>query len=69
MAKVLARDPAGGPNLVEVDVSGGGSGVPYTVPNGDTYTVPTGMQVLWTVPIELVGSASLDISGAFVGVA
>lgn len=23
MAKVLARDPGGGPNLVEVDVSGG----------------------------------------------
>lgn len=45
------------------------SGVPTSVPTATTYLVPSDRQVLWTIPIELVGTASLDISGALVEVA
>lgn len=49
-------------------ITGGSGGVPYKVPDGTTYTVPDGIQALWTVPIELIGTASLDVSGALVEV-
>lgn len=47
----------------------GSSGVPYEVADGTTYTVPSGTQALFTLPIELIGSAALDVSGALVEVA
>lgn len=43
-------------------------GVPYFVADGSTYSVPIGIQALWTVPIELEGTADLDVSGYLVEV-
>jgi len=44
-------------------------GVPTSVPTATIYHVAADRQVLWTIPIELVGTASLDIEGALVEVA
>jgi len=45
-----------------------GLGVPYSVPTATVYVIPSGVQALWAIPIELVGTASLDIGGALVEV-
>ena len=45
-----------------------GLGTPYSVPTAMVYVIPSGIQALWTIPIELEGTASLDISGALVEV-
>lgn len=43
--------------------------VPYLVPAGTVFIVPSGKQALWTIPIELEGDAGLEIDGALVEVA
>lgn len=43
-------------------------GVPYFIPDGETYTVPIYTQALFTLPIELGDGASLVVDGALVEV-
>lgn len=43
--------------------------VPTTVADGATYTVPADTQALFTLPITLEGTGTLDVSGALVEVA
>lgn len=57
------------PRRPVISATGGSSGVPYIVPDGSTYAVPLGIQALWTIPIELLGTANLDVSGHLVEVA
>lgn len=61
MAKVLARDPAGGPNLVEVDVSGGISvHVPFFTADGAAHSIAlTADQML---PFFLADGSASDIA-------
>lgn len=42
---------------------------PYAVADGDTFTIPVGKQCLFALPIDLLGDATLDVSGALVEVA
>lgn len=49
--------------------SGTGSAVPYEVADGTVYAVPAGYQALFTIPIDLLGTGSIDLSGALVEVA
>jgi hypothetical protein len=49
-------------------VGGGATGVPYEVADGTAYVVPSGTQALFTLPIELLGTATLDVSGYLVEV-
>lgn len=42
--------------------------VPFFVPDGQSYTVATNKQALFTLPIELEGDASLVLDGALVEV-
>jgi hypothetical protein len=75
LASEISYDPAAS-GLAAEDVqaaldevaAAAASGVPYEVADGDTYSVPAGVQALWEVPIELLGASSLDISGALVEV-
>lgn len=55
-----------------INATGGSAasgGVPYIVTDGSTYAVPYGIQALFTIPIDLEGSADLDVSGHLVEVA
>lgn len=42
--------------------------VPYFIEDGRTFAVPLNKQVLFTLPIELDGAATLDVSGALIEV-
>lgn len=43
--------------------------MPTEVADGTTFSVPQNVQIPWTVGVELLGSATLDISGTLVEVA
>lgn len=53
---------------VTVAASGQSGAVPYEVADGTFYAVAAGTQALFTIPIDLLGSSYLDISGALVEV-
>lgn len=59
-------DKAGTIALLD-DVSGARA-TPTLVATGTTFTVPANTQVLFTLPIELEGTAVLDVVGALVEV-
>jgi hypothetical protein len=46
-----------------------GAFVPTLLATGQTFSIPANRQALFALPIELEGTASLDISGALVEVA
>lgn len=48
--------------------SGQAGAVPYEVADGTVYAVPAGYQALFTIPIDLLGTGSIDLSGALVEV-
>jgi hypothetical protein len=49
-------------------VANASQGVPYEVVDGAVYSVPAGTQALFTIPIDLLGTGSIDLSGALVEV-
>lgn len=55
--------------LPQGDTIVSGGFVPYEVPSGVTFVVPDQQQALFTLPIELLGTAILEVNGALVEVA
>lgn len=68
----LWYDDGTGAQWVEFGSAGGSSGTdaltPYYVADGSSYSVPLYKQVLFTSPIELDGTASLEIDGLLIEV-
>ena len=58
-------DQKGRATFAESGVSGA---VPYEVADGTVYAVTLGYQALFTIPIDLLGTGSIDLSGALVEV-
>lgn len=44
------------------------NGSPMLVPDGQVFVVPVNDQMLWQIPIEVIGNGGLDIQGALVEV-
>ena len=82
--RVRAPEPANLADLADVDDTAaadsdalvftdgawrpGSNAVPYLIPDGETYTVHANKQALFSMPIELDGSAVLDVSGYLIEV-
>lgn len=55
--------------LPQGDTIVSGGFVPYEVSSGVTFVVPDQQQALFTLPIELLGTAILEVNGALVELA